>query len=87
MEHLKKSLKHYLGTLPFNVEYGGYEQYDGENVFIIHYPIHREKDLITSLQTWVSATNPTLGIYKSTDDFSSHDKGYWTYIIEQQTNL
>lgn len=82
-EDLKKSLQ----NSGFNIDFGGYEEFDGENVIYVHYPKKDEDKVANFLNNWLakySWKNATTA-YESVDDFSGK-KGYWTYVIEESSN-
>lgn len=79
-EDLKKSLQ----NSGLNIDFGGYEEFDGENLIYVHYPKKDEDKVANFLNNWLSKhswKNSTTA-YESVDDFSGK-KGYWTYVIEE----
>ena len=86
MKGLENSLRKHLKNIPFKTEFGGYEKYEEEEVFFIHYPLKKEKQFKDYLCDWVSKKHSVIkdgsfGVYKSVDDYSSRNKGWWTYVV------
>ena len=83
-DDLKKYINNMSKQHKVDVEYGGYEEFDGENVFFIHYEKPKEKLVKTKLNEWVKNSKLSNSqVYVATDDFSDKDEGYWTIVIEQ----
>lgn len=83
-DDLKEYIKNIAKTHNVDIQYGGYEEYDGENVFFVHYEKSKEKLVETKLNEWLKNSElPNSRVYVSTDDFSDKDHGYWTMVIEQ----
>ena len=80
---LKNHPSHYL-----ELEYGGYEEYDGGNLITIHYAIPDEERLEEELHKWAKSNlREPYEIYLSVDDYSTPEQGgWWTMVIEQQTD-
>jgi len=84
-DDLKEYIKNIAKTHNVDLEFGGYEEYDGENVFFVHYEKSKEKLVETKLNEWLKNSNlPNSTVYVSTDDFSDKGGGYWTMVIEQR---
>ena len=81
---LKEYIKEIEKEHNIDIEYGGYEEYDGENLFFVHYEIPEEKLVENKLNEWVKKSKlKNIEIYEATDNFSDYYGGFWTMIVSQ----
>jgi hypothetical protein len=88
LKESENDLKSYLKSIPVKIEFGGYDQFDGENVIFVHYKEKDENEVEDLLNAWVSkhSWKNTINVYQAVENFSNKD-GYWTYVIEESHKM
>jgi len=88
LKESENDLKSYLKSTPVKIDFGGYDQFDGENVIFVHYKEKDEDKVEDLLNAWVSkhSWKNTINVYQAVDNLSNKD-GYWTYVIEESEQM
>jgi hypothetical protein len=88
LKESENDLKNYLKTTPVKIDFGGYDQFDGENVIFVHYKEKDEAKVEDLLNSWVSkhSWKNTINVYQAVDNFSNKES-YWTYVIEETEQM
>lgn len=88
LKESEDDLKSYLKSTPVKIDFGGYDQFDGENVIFVHYKEKDEDKVDDLLNAWVSkhSWKNTINVYQAVDNFSNKE-GYWTYVIEETEQM
>lgn len=88
LKESENDLKSYLKSTPVKIDFGGYDQFDGENVIFVHYKEKDEAKVEDLLNAWVSkhSWKNTINVYQAVDNFSNKE-GYWTYVIEESEQM